>query len=95
VVTSLSTEPKVLGLMQPLCKNAGVKLASVISSPEPTHVGAASTGYGLFTVVCQLGMLFVVITDLSMHTSFFLSFLLCDTVEWLLISHVVIADIDV
>lgn len=46
------------------------------------------------TVVCQLGMLFVVITDSSMHTSL-LPLLLCDTVEWLLMSHVVIVDVDV
>jgi hypothetical protein len=45
---------------------------------------------------CSLsaGMLFVVITDLSMHTSL-LPFLLCDTVEWLLMPHVVIADVNV
>lgn len=46
------------------------------------------------TAVCQLGMLLVVITDLSMHTSLW-PLLLRDTVEWLLMSHVVIADIDV
>jgi hypothetical protein len=44
-VISLSTEPKVLGLTQPLCKNAGVKLASVVPSPDSTHVGDANTGF--------------------------------------------------
>jgi hypothetical protein len=35
--------------MQPLCKNAGVRLASwVIPSPDPTHVGVASTSTGLY-----------------------------------------------
>jgi len=45
---------------------------------------------------CSLsaGNAICVITYLSMHTSS-LPFLLCDTVEWLLMSHVVIADVDV
>jgi hypothetical protein len=40
VVRSLPAEPKVLGLTQPL-HNAGIRLASVILSPDSTHVRAA------------------------------------------------------
>jgi hypothetical protein len=48
VVRSLSTTA-VLGLTQPLCKNVGVMLATVIPSPNPTHVvGAANIGSILF-----------------------------------------------
>jgi hypothetical protein len=50
VVRGLSTEPKVLGLTQPLRKNVGLRLASVIPSPYPTHVGVVSTGSVLLLI---------------------------------------------
>jgi hypothetical protein len=43
VVRSLSTEPKVLGLTQSICKSVSVRLVSGIPFPNFTHVGAVST----------------------------------------------------
>jgi hypothetical protein len=50
----LHTEPKVLGSTQPLCKMQGVRLALVISSQDPTHVGSTSTASVLFLYIWLL-----------------------------------------
>jgi hypothetical protein len=52
VVRGLSTEPKGLGLTQPLRKNVGLRLALVITSPDPTHAGAVSIGSVLLLICC-------------------------------------------
>ncbi|KAL5662063.1 hypothetical protein ACJX0J_029188, partial [Zea mays] len=49
----LHTEPKVLGSTQPLCKMQGVRLALVISSQDPTHVGSTSTAEENVYMLCN------------------------------------------
>jgi hypothetical protein len=48
VVRSLSTEQKGPGFDVASLQNAGIRLALVISSLDPTHVGATSTRSVLF-----------------------------------------------
>jgi hypothetical protein len=60
VVRILPTEPKVLGSIQSLCKNAGVRLASAVPFLHPTHLGAASAVSVLLVLFEEMLSAFVI-----------------------------------